>query len=164
MFFSTGRSSRPLSDERGSGSIHRPAKFAEKETRGNFSRTAHVSAFVRKAFPLLVVGLGLSTLVGLRAAPAAAADSADECVRLRESQEASGLSLSVDNNCDRRLSCTVTWTVQCESATGKIQKKNTETARFVISASQSQSAFASAKSCGDSWRVQDVSWDCAPLK
>jgi len=119
---------------------------------------------VRKAFPLLLVVSGLFSVIAMRSVPAAAADSADECVRMRESQEEKGLNLSVDNNCDRRLSCTVTWTVQCESATGKIQKKNTETARFVISASQSQAAFASAKSCGDSWRVSDVSWDCAPVK
>ena len=119
---------------------------------------------MRKAFPLLVVGLGLFSLVAMRAAPAAAADSADECVRMRESQESNGLSFAVDNNCDRRLSCVVTWTVQCESATGKITKKNTESARFVVSAAQSQNTFASAKSCGDSWRIQDVSWDCAPIK
>jgi len=37
-------------------------------------------------------------------------------------------------------------------------------ARFVIGTSESRSTAASAKSCGDNRKMDDVSWSCAPLK
>lgn len=119
---------------------------------------------MKRTVPTIVAALGLLSVVALRAPAARAADSANECVRMREAQDGGGLTLNIDNNCDRRLSCSLTWTVQCESATGKVTRRSKEGAHLVVSASTSQGATASAKSCGDNWRIEDVGWDCAPLK
>ena len=111
-----------------------------------------------------MTALGLLSVLALRAPDAGAADSANDCVRMREGQSAEGLTLAVDNNCDRSLSCSLSWTVQCESATGRVTRRSKEGARFVVAASQSQAATASARSCGDNWRIDEVSWQCAPLR
>jgi hypothetical protein len=83
---------------------------------------------------------------------------------MREAQESGGLSLNIDNNCSRGLSCSLTWTVQCQSATGKITRSSKQGAQLTVSASASQSALASASSCGDNWKIDDVSWECAPTR
>lgn len=119
---------------------------------------------MNRAIASLVLGLPLLSVIGLSAPPAHAAESADECVRLRESQQSAGLALDVDNNCDRRLACSVSWTVQCQTESGKVTRSSKDGARFVVAASQSARAFASTSSCGDNWKIEDVSWDCSPLK
>ena len=120
---------------------------------------------VKRARPgILIAAFGLLSVLALRAPDVQAADSANDCVRMREGQSSEGLTLAIDNNCDRGLSCSLSWTVQCESATGKVTRRSKEGARFVVGASASQSTTASARSCGDSWRIDDVSWDCAPTK
>lgn len=118
---------------------------------------------MKRAAPLLAA-LGLLSLVALRAPRAHAAESANDCVLLREGMNDEGLTLAIDNNCDRRLTCSLTWTVQCESATGRVTRRTKDAVRLVVDASGSRSATASAKACGDNWRIEDVGWDCAPLK
>ena len=81
---------------------------------------------------------------------------------MREGQSGEGLTLAIDNDCDRGLSCRLAWTVQCETATGKVTRRTKEGARFVIRASGTESTVASARTCGDSWRIEEVTWDCAP--
>jgi hypothetical protein len=85
-------------------------------------------------------------------------------VRLRESQESKGLALDVDNNCDRSLSCAVSWTVACQSDSGKVTRSAKDGTRFVVAASHTGRAFASTKSCGDNWKIEDIRWDCAAAK
>jgi hypothetical protein len=119
---------------------------------------------VKRAAPAIALALGLLSIAVLRAPDAQAADSANDCVRMREAQAGDGLALNIDNNCSRGLSCSLTWTVQCQSATGKVTRSSKDSARLVVSAAETQSALASAKSCGDNWRIDDVSWDCAPIK
>jgi hypothetical protein len=106
------------------------------------------------------LALGVLSIALLHAPDAGAADSANDCVRLRETQEGSGLRLEVDNNCDRQLACVLSWTVRCESATGRSLRESKENTHLVIGASSTRGALASAASCGDNWTIHDVSWDC----
>jgi hypothetical protein len=119
---------------------------------------------VKRALCILAAGLPVLSVALLAAPPAKAADSADECVRLRESQADKGLSLDVDNNCDRSLSCAVSWTVSCQTESGKITRSAKDSAHFVVAASKTGRAFASTKTCGDNWKIEDISWDCAAVK
>lgn len=119
---------------------------------------------MKRAFAILLAGLPVLSVAFLAAPAARAADSADECVRLRESQENKGLALDVDNNCDRNLSCSVSWTVSCQTETGKVTRSAKDGARLVVAASRTGRAFASTKSCGENWRIEDISWDCAAVK
>ncbi len=106
----------------------------------------------------------VSALLAFSAAPARAGDSVDECVQLASTPVAKGISLGIDNHCDRSLSCRLSWKVTCESATGKVTRTRTGSASLVLASSASGSALAGASECGDSWRVDDVSWACSPMK
>jgi hypothetical protein len=119
---------------------------------------------VKRALCLLLAGLPVLSIAILAAPPAKAAESADECVRLRESQVDKGLTLDVDNNCDRSLACAVSWTVSCQTESGKVTRSAKDSARFVVAASKTGRAVASTKTCGDNWKIEDVSWDCAAVK
>lgn len=119
---------------------------------------------MKRAAATLLFSLGVLSVLAVGAPPARAAESADECVRLRESQEPGGLALDVDNNCERGLVCAVSWTVQCQTEKGKVTRSSKDAARFVVAASKTGRAFASTKACGDNWKIEDVSWDCSPAK
>jgi hypothetical protein len=123
-----------------------------------------VFAFVKRALSIILATLPILSIAVLAAPPARAAASADECVRLRESQESKGLALDVDNNCDRSLSCAVSWTVSCQTDSGKVTRSAKDGARLLVAASHTGRAFASTTSCGENWKVEDISWDCAAVK
>jgi hypothetical protein len=120
---------------------------------------------MRRASPFRLFGLAGAALViaavGV-ATPARAADSADACVAIRSAQMSSGLAFDVENTCEKKLSCALTWTLTCENASGKTTSKAKQEARFVLSASDTHHTTGSAATCKDSWKIEDVSWDCAP--
>lgn len=102
--------------------------------------------------------------LSVSASRAEAADSADDCVQLSSSPATTGLSLDVSNHCDRALACRITWTVQCESQTGKVTRTRAGAAQMSLAASASGNALASTSECGDGWRVDDVRWACSPAR
>jgi len=95
-------------------------------------------------------------------APARASDSANACVAIKSAEMSSGLAFDVENGCEKKLSCALTWTLTCENASGKTTSKAKQEARFVLSASDTHHTTGSAASCKDSWKIEDVSWDCTP--
>jgi hypothetical protein len=98
----------------------------------------------------------------LVAMTAQAAESADECVAVQRAEQSNGLQFEVKNNCDRRLSCSLTWRLSCENASGKVTSSATKVASFVVAASSEHQVFGSAAACASNWRIDDVSWECAP--
>ena len=92
----------------------------------------------------------------------ASADSASDCVSVRTTEQSTGLAFDLKNACDKRLACAVTWSLACENASGKTTSKTRSEARFAIGPDTSHSTFGSATSCKDGWKIEDVSWDCAP--
>lgn len=110
-------------------------------------------------FAAVVAMTGIATV----SSPAQAADSADECVSLQSAALTTGLALDVQNACAKRLTCSVSWTLTCQNASGQTTSKAKQEARFVIDASDSHHTTGSAASCKDSWKIEDVSWGCAPI-
>ena len=92
----------------------------------------------------------------------AAPDSADACVRMQSAPINGGLAFDVENTCEKRLSCALSWTLTCTNASGKTTSKAKSEARFTIGAEDTHHATGSALSCKDSWKIDDVSWDCTP--
>lgn len=116
---------------------------------------------MRRAFPLVLLGVAAFLGVVGAAGPAHAADSADACVNIQSAELGTGLAFDVHNTCDKRLSCALTWTLTCENASGKATSKSKQEARFLVSASDTHHTTGSAASCKDGWKIDDVSWDCA---
>ncbi|MDB4936283.1 MAG: hypothetical protein JWP87_3255 [Labilithrix sp.] len=117
---------------------------------------------MRRVFPFVLAVLSTVSGIVAVAAPAKAAESADACVNMRTAELASGLAFDVQNTCEKRLSCALTWTLTCENASGKATSKSKQEARFLISSSDTHHTTGSAASCKDGWKIDDVSWDCAP--
>lgn len=111
-----------------------------------------------------VACLALLAALSAVASRADAADSAEDCVRLSSNPVDKGVSLEVDNHCDRALSCRLTWTVACESGNGKVSRTRAGAAQLAVGASASGRALASTAECGEGWHVDDVRWVCAPVK
>jgi hypothetical protein len=119
---------------------------------------------MRRAACLFSVGLATALALLAVQGPARASSSANDCVSLRSTALSSGLSFDVENTCDRRLSCALTWTLTCENASGKATSKAKQEARFVVGASDTHQTSGSAATCKDGWKIDDVSWDCAATK
>ena len=115
---------------------------------------------MRRAFPFLFVALAGVTGIVAIAAPARASESADACVSIQTATVTSGLAIDVQNSCSKRLACALTWTLTCENASGKTTSKAKQEARFAIDASDTHHTTGSAATCKDSWKIDDVSWDC----
>lgn len=95
---------------------------------------------------------------------AGAAESADDCVAISRTEQTSGLTFEVKNNCDRKLSCSMGWRLSCENASGKTTSSSRESASFGMSASAEHKVNGSAASCKDGWKIDDVTWTCAAQK
>ena len=113
---------------------------------------------MRRAFPLLFV----LALVSVTAAAQATPESADACLRVQSAPLTEGLAFDLENSCAKRLTCALTWTLTCTNASGKKTAKAKQEARFQIGASDTHHTTGSSSSCKDSWKIDDVSWDCAP--
>jgi hypothetical protein len=118
---------------------------------------------MRRGFPFLFVSLAGAAAIVAVAAPARAADSADECVSLQTATVTSGLAIDVQNSCTKRLACALTWTLTCENASGKATSRAKQEARFAIAASDTHHMTGSSATCKDGWKIDDVSWDCAAV-
>jgi hypothetical protein len=101
-------------------------------------------------------------VVGI-AAPARAADSADACVNIQSATLSTGLTFDVQNSCEKRLTCALTWTLTCQNASGKTTSRARQEARFLIAASDTHHTLGSAETCKDGWSIDDVAWDCAAV-
>ncbi len=98
------------------------------------------------------------------AAPSLASENADECVVVYQNDQDKGIDFELKNNCDKRLSCAIKYTVSCENASGRTTSSTKKDAKFGVEAATTHHEKASAASCNDGWKVEDVSWDCAPPK
>jgi|CXWL01.1.fsa_nt_gi hypothetical protein len=110
--------------------------------------------------PLIFVGAaGLSLVVV--ADPASAESSASDCVSVRSTELSTGLAFDIQNTCDKRLSCALTWTLTCENASGKATSKAAQQASFIVAGADTHPLTASSAACKDGWRIDDIAWTCS---
>lgn len=110
--------------------------------------------------------LAILGLLATSATPrsASAATSADECVAIYKTPEPTGIDFELQNNCDKRLSCSLGWTLKCESDAGKVTRSARLGKSFVVTAATSHHEAASSASCNGNWRIDDVTWSCSPAE
>jgi hypothetical protein len=131
---------------------------------GNFRASAAVDGDMRRALPVFFVAMaGVLGLVSMTGSAQAAPESADACVNIRSQQISEGLTFDLENSCEKRLSCALTWTLTCTNASGKVTATSKQEARFQIGASATHHTTGSSSTCKDSWKIDDVSWDCAAI-
>jgi hypothetical protein len=120
-----------------------------------------MSKRVFRALPILgasALGLLLST------SRIQAAEKAEECVHLLRSELSTGMSITLNNACGENLACSMSWTVQCENAAGKVSSRERGSKRFTVAAREGQDVLASAEKCTSGWSIDDIAWSCAKTK
>jgi len=112
-----------------------------------------------KAIARLALALAISSL----AADAVAADpteTANDCVGFQNEPGDKLLLVHARNSCERRLSCTLEYTVLCEDVNGKQTSRAAKRTSFQLDKNASQDLSLSAAACAQGWRIDDVSWSC----
>ena len=100
--------------------------------------------------------------VGISSAGADA--SADDCVGFRKSDLDKGLMFEAASSCDKKLACSLSWVLTCSSDEGKVTSRAPASRKFVLGAQETTSETASADTCKQSWRIDDVRWSCQESK
>jgi hypothetical protein len=111
---------------------------------------------------MLALGLALGSLsTNVQAAPLDDADSADACVGFENEVGDKLLTIHARNSCERRLSCTLDYTVLCEDSEGKQTSKAAKHMAFQLGKQGSQDLALSATSCKQGWRIDALEWTCS---
>jgi hypothetical protein len=115
----------------------------------------------------------VASVVGLGAAFAAAPGSArageagvDDCLGILQTVQDGGLSMDLNNSCDRSLTCALSWTLKCEDAKGNVTASSRQSTRVTIARADSKTVLGSADACKTAagWSIDSVTWSCGAVK
>jgi len=86
-----------------------------------------------------------------------------QCARFDQVERGDdAVDLLLDNGCDVRLSCSVSWKLVCSPGTARA-KRTDQASVFALAVGAAQATTASASTCGDEgWVIDDVIWACRP--
>ncbi len=108
-------------------------------------------------FGVAVAGGALSTDVSA----AQAEDDVDACVGFRNETAEKRLLVHARNSCERRLSCTLDYTVLCEDLEGKQTSRSAKRAPFQLGKKGTHELSLSAEACTQGWRIDELRWSCS---
>jgi hypothetical protein len=114
-----------------------------------------------RARALMLAGaLGLGVLA-TDAAAAEVAEGVDACVTFRSESVEKQLVVHASNACERRLSCSLDYTLSCEDVNGKQTSRADKRLPFTLGKQGSRELSLSADACQQGWRIDGVRWDCS---
>jgi hypothetical protein len=108
----------------------------------------------------------VACLVGIAIASTSAATASETtntsaCMAFEQSALEDGVEYRLVNHCERRVTCSVQWTLYCGDKPPLRQVKSSSNATLAPSAERS--ITASAVACArEGWEISKVSWTCAP--
>jgi len=118
-----------------------------------------VSALIMGALPTF----GAFGFDGLHT-PAVRADEArrdlSDCMSFRNQTMEKSIVVRAKNECDRKLSCSLSYAVRCEDNHGKQTSRSAERAHFALGADDSTELVLSAEKCQQAWTIDAVTWRC----
>jgi len=118
-------------------------------------------SFARKcACWLAFASVSLAKPGGLGFATAGAADSARDCVGFEKGEADHELRFHVSNSCERRLECTLDYTLSCEDLKGQVTSSSPLRLAFQLASKGERDLTLSAASCKQGWKIGDVAWTC----
>ncbi len=123
-----------------------------------------VQGAVALTFGFLAFGSNASDDARFGVQPATADPSASDCVRFSKSDLDKGLEFSVQSSCEHKLSCSLSWNVVCEDTEGKVTSRAKASRRFALALDDDLTILGSAETCKQSWRIDNVGWNCQPVK
>ncbi len=87
-------------------------------------------------------------------------DSAEACVSFEIEELDRGLEYSASNSCERKLSCSMSWRLVCKTHKGKVQSTSDHSKPFALKSEGEASITASATSCKQNYKIENVKWAC----
>jgi hypothetical protein len=93
-------------------------------------------------------------------ATAIAAESARDCVGFEKAEADRELRFHANNSCERRLECTMHYTLSCEDLKGQVTSSSQLRLAFQLASKGAQDLTLSAASCKQGFRIDDVTWNC----
>jgi hypothetical protein len=111
---------------------------------------------------LISAPFGVSPTMGVRAASAQAAepDTANACVGFQNRVGDKEIAVHADNDCERRLTCTLDYSVRCEDNTGKVTSRAQKRSPFNLPPKGNADLTLSATDCKQGWAIDDLVWNC----
>jgi hypothetical protein len=94
----------------------------------------------------------------------AAADQGGQCVGFDKSDGDKTILYEVENSCEKKQACSISWLVTCEDEAGKVTTRSQKSSRFALKPEAKHSVSLSAESCKQGWRIENVSWQCDDAK
>jgi hypothetical protein len=88
-------------------------------------------------------------------------ESADACVDFQNDVGDHVLSLRAQNSCERKLSCSLEYTVSCLDASDKQTTSSKHNVPFRLASKGSYDLSISAQACKQGWQVHEMAWTCS---
>lgn len=119
-------------------------------------------ARARRCARWVVLGAALSGVAfSTDARSAEVEESADACVAFRNESADKQLRVHARNSCERRLSCTLDYTVLCEDAEGRQTSRSEKRTPFQLGKKGTHELTLSAEACMQGWRIDELRWTCS---
>ena len=111
---------------------------------------------------LIAAPLGANLTVGVRPALAQLTepDTANACVGFQNRVGDKEILVHAGNDCERRLACTLDYTVTCEDHTGKATSRVQGHTPFNLAPKGNADLTLSAADCKQGWSIDDLVWKC----
>jgi hypothetical protein len=109
----------------------------------------------------MVLGAALVGAVSSTDVAQAEVESVDACVTFQNESADKKLIVHASNACERRLSCTLDYTVLCEDVEGRQTSRSSRRAPFQLGKKGSRELSLSAEACHQGWRIDELSWTCS---
>jgi hypothetical protein len=90
-----------------------------------------------------------------------APESIDACVDFQNNVGDHVLSLRAQNSCERKLSCSLEYTVSCLDARDKQTASSKHNVPFRLAGKGSYDLSISAQACKQGWQVHEMAWTCS---
>lgn len=88
-------------------------------------------------------------------------DSVEACVAFRNETGDKRLLVQARNSCERRLSCSLDYTLLCEDTEGRPTSRTARRAAFQLGKKGSYELSLSAEACLRGWRIDELRWNCS---
>ena len=111
---------------------------------------------------LISAPFGANPAVGVRPALAEEAepDTANACVGFQNRVGEKEILVHAGNDCERRLTCTLDYSVTCEDNAGKATSRAQKRSPFNLAPKGVAELTLSAADCKQGWAIDDLAWKC----
>ena len=109
---------------------------------------------------LISAPFGAGPVAGVRPALAEELETANACVGFQNQVGDKQLVVHAGNDCERRLTCSLQYSVSCQDNHGKETSRAQKRSPFQLAAKGTADLTLSAEACKQGWAIDDLVWNC----